>query len=93
MDINKDIIQACIKQERAAQGKVYKTLLPYLRAVAHRYLKDTSYVKDVLQESFIKIFRSLEVKDDTIINKRIYGENLESKASLFQKLQKFEDRF
>ena len=53
MDINKDIIQACIQQERAAQNKVYKVLLPYLRAVAYRYLKDTSYVKDVMQESFI----------------------------------------
>ena len=63
MDINNDIIQSCIKQERAAQNKVYKILLPYLRAVAYRYLKDTSYVKDVLQESFIKIFRSIDKYD------------------------------
>ena len=63
MEISIDIIRACIKQQRAAQGKVYKTLLPYLRAVAYRYLKDTSYVKDVLQESFIKIFRRLDKYD------------------------------
>jgi RNA polymerase sigma-70 factor (ECF subfamily) len=63
MDINKDIIQACIQQERAAQNKVYKVLLPYLRAVAYRYLKDTSYVKDVLQDSFIKIFKSIRGYD------------------------------
>ena len=38
-------------------------LLPYLRAVANRYLKDTSYSKDVLQEGFIKIFKNLHTYD------------------------------
>ncbi|MFK8102968.1 MAG: RNA polymerase sigma factor [Saprospiraceae bacterium] len=63
MEIDYDLIKSCIAQERKAQKQLYELLLPYLRAVAHRYLRDTSYVKDVLQESFVKVFRSIEKYD------------------------------
>lgn len=59
MDININIIKSCVAQNRRAQKQMYVLLLPYLRAIATRYLKDTSYVKDVLQESFVKIFKNL----------------------------------
>ena len=60
MDIDKNIIKSCVAQNRSAQKQMYLLLLPYLRAVSARYLKDSSYVKDVLQESFVKIFKHLE---------------------------------
>ena len=63
MSISEKLINACKSQNRIAQKQLYELLLPYLRAVANRYLRDTSYVKDVLQESFVKIFRSLEKYD------------------------------
>lgn len=60
MEIKDCLVQACIAQDRKAQKELYLILLPYLRAVAHRYLKNASYVKDVLQESFVKIFQRIE---------------------------------
>ncbi|MEM9929603.1 MAG: RNA polymerase sigma factor, partial [Bacteroidota bacterium] len=53
------LVQASVRGDRSAQKALYQTLLPYLRAVAIRYLKDESYQKDALQESFVKLFRSL----------------------------------
>jgi RNA polymerase sigma factor (sigma-70 family) len=34
-------------------------LLPYLRAIAKRYLRNDTFWKDVLQESFVKIFKHI----------------------------------
>ncbi len=59
MQISNDLIKACMNQERKAQKQLYDLLLPYLRAVADRYLRDSSFCKDALQESFIKIFKSI----------------------------------
>ncbi len=63
MNIAENLIQACAKPDRAAQKELYLKLLPYLRAVANRYLKDTSFTKDVLQESFVKIFKHIHKYD------------------------------
>lgn len=63
MHIDKAVIQSCLANQREAQKKLYQVLLPYLRAIATRYLKDTSYIKDVLQESFVKIFKNLNQYD------------------------------
>lgn len=59
MQIDHALIKACVDQNRKAQKQLYVQLLPYLRAVASRYLRDTSYAKDVLQESFVKIFKGI----------------------------------
>jgi RNA polymerase sigma factor (sigma-70 family) len=61
--IDKELIKSCLAQDRSAQKKVYTLLLPYLRTVAMRYLRDVSYIKDVLQESFVKVFVHLEQFD------------------------------
>jgi RNA polymerase sigma factor (sigma-70 family) len=66
MQISGDLIKACISQERKAQKQLYELLLPYLRAVAERYLRDTSYVKDALQESFIKSFKNINTYKSSI---------------------------
>lgn len=63
MQIDDDLIRSCIASKRAAQKQLYGLLLPYLRAVANRYLRDTSYIKDALQESFIKIFKNIDKYD------------------------------
>lgn len=59
MVVDQRIIKGCIAKDRQAQKELYQALLPYLRAVAHRYLRNTSYEKDALQESFLKIFKSI----------------------------------
>lgn len=65
MQISDKLIKSCIAQNRRAQKQLYILLLPYLRAIANRYLKDTSYVKDVLQESFYKIFKNIKKFDNS----------------------------
>ncbi len=63
MQIDHKLINGCRRNNREAQKQMYLLLLPYLRAVANRYLRNTSYVKDVLQESFMKIFEKLNEYD------------------------------
>jgi RNA polymerase sigma-70 factor, ECF subfamily len=63
MSEEQSLLQSCLLQKRDAQQQLYRQLLPYLRAVATRYLRDGSYVKDVLQEAFVKVFRHLEKYD------------------------------
>lgn len=63
MQIPTSLINACIAGEQIAQKQLYELLLPYLRAVAVRYVRDVSYEKDVLQVSFVKIFKHLERYD------------------------------
>ncbi len=38
---------------------LYETYLSFLRGVCHRYVPDPDATKDILQDSFIKIFRSI----------------------------------
>lgn len=63
MEIDRTLVQACIKQNRGAQKQLYLTLLPYLRAVVRRYLRNGAFEKDVLQEGFVKLFRSMDKYD------------------------------
>ena len=63
MELAPGILEGCISNNRKDQKELYLILLPYLRAVANRYLRNTSYEKDVLQESFVKIFKSINTYD------------------------------
>ncbi len=63
MQIDDHLIKSCKSQNKIAQRQLYELLLPYLRAVANRYLRDTSYTKDVLQVSFVKIFKNIDTYD------------------------------
>ena len=58
-----EIIKACKSQDKSAQKQLYQLLLPYLRAIAFRYLRDTSFLKDALQESFVKVFLGIDAYD------------------------------
>ena len=63
MQVDQEIITSCIAKNRIAQKQLYELLLPYLRAIAYRYLRDTSYTKDVLQEGFVLLFKRMEYYD------------------------------
>lgn len=63
MRIEIGLIQRCISQERQAQRQLYDRLLPYLTTIASRYLNDQSFIKDVLQEAFIDLFRTIKKYD------------------------------
>lgn len=63
MNVNKKLIEQCKRGNQLKQKELYFMLLPYLRAVCSRYLRNTDLIKDVLQESFIDIFKNLEKYD------------------------------
>lgn len=63
MHIKTELIQDCIAQSRVAQKQLYSILLPYLNSICMRYLQNDSERKDVLQETFINIFKSLNQYD------------------------------
>lgn len=65
MRIDATLIEGCAAHERKAQQQLYQLLLPYLRAVARRYLRNDSYLLDALQESFVKIFSRIQHFDAT----------------------------
>jgi RNA polymerase sigma factor (sigma-70 family) len=60
MHIEEALIHSCKKNDAKAQKRLYMLLLPYLRAIVNRYLRDTSFEKDALQESFVKIFKTID---------------------------------
>lgn len=53
------IIKACLEEDRAAQKQLYELYAGKLFVVALRYMKTREEAEDVLQESFIKVFRYL----------------------------------
>ena len=57
--IDNRLIARCLRGERPAQRALYERLLPTLSLVAKRYLQRPDDVKDVLQETFISIFKHL----------------------------------
>jgi RNA polymerase sigma factor (sigma-70 family) len=54
------IIQDCLKQDRSAQKQFYELYSGKLFVVALRYMKDRENAQDVLQDSFVKIFKHLD---------------------------------
>jgi len=63
MRIDEQLIEDCRKAKPGAQKELYCLLLPYLRSVVMRYLRDVSFQKDVLQESFVRIFKKINQYD------------------------------
>jgi RNA polymerase sigma-70 factor (ECF subfamily) len=57
-DLN-EILERCRKNDRSAQGRLYALLAPRLLGIAVRYMQDRAEAEDVMQDSFVKIFTSL----------------------------------
>lgn len=60
MNVPEGYIKGCLEGNQIAQRELYNCLLPYLNAICNRYLKNTSLRHDVLQESFISIFKKID---------------------------------
>jgi RNA polymerase sigma-70 factor (ECF subfamily) len=56
-----ELIQSCLRGERAAQHRLYNTYAGRMYAVCLRYCKSRAEAQDVLQEGFIKVFENLKV--------------------------------
>ncbi len=55
-----ELIKSSIRGDADARRALYCRYVQYLSAVCSRYITGRDDVKDILQESFIKIFRSLD---------------------------------
>jgi RNA polymerase sigma factor (sigma-70 family) len=56
---NTDLIQQCLNGEPLAQHQFYKQHCKVLYALCLRYARNTAEAQDILQESFIRIFKYL----------------------------------
>ena len=56
----RELIEGCKQQERAAQKRMYNTFAGKMFALCLRYTKNRTDAEDVLQEAFIKIFQNIE---------------------------------
>jgi len=54
------LINDCIKGKRQAQRTLYEQFAPKMYAIAMRYAKTTLEADDILQESFINVFKHIE---------------------------------
>lgn len=57
---NKKLIEACIKGDRQAQQDLYDLFSKRMFMVCLRYTKSQQEAEDVLQDSFIKVFKNLK---------------------------------
>lgn len=55
-----DLIQACIRQERWAQQRVYEDHYSKMMSICLRYATQEEEAQDMLHEGFIKVFRYIE---------------------------------
>lgn len=55
-----ELIDGCLQEDRRAQQRVYELFYGKMMAVCLRYTKNTDQAKDILQDGFIKVFRSMD---------------------------------
>ena len=60
IDFKEDLIQACKNRDRRAQKELYHTYADAMYNVAYRLVNNDEDARDVLQQAFIDVFRSLE---------------------------------
>jgi len=62
-NINKDeylLVQKCIKGNQLAQNELFNKYYRLMLGICLRYANDREEAKEILQEGFIKVFRSIE---------------------------------
>lgn len=60
-----ELIQQCLSGDRVAQYRLYKQYAQPMFNVCVRFVPDTTEAEDLLQESFVKVFRELRTFQGT----------------------------
>lgn len=60
MQTEKDLLEDCIKENRAAQKALYERYCRKMMVVCQRYAKSTQEAEDILQDGFIKVFANIK---------------------------------
>ncbi len=58
--MEQELVKSCIKGDRKAQERLYRTHARLMYSICLAYTKDEEEAKDVLQDGFIKVFRNLK---------------------------------
>jgi RNA polymerase sigma factor (sigma-70 family) len=66
MDVQQELIEACIKGERRAEYALYKTVYSYLISICLRYTRNEDKAKEVLNIGYFKILTNIKKYDSTI---------------------------
>lgn len=61
-----DIIKDCIKKDRKAQFRFFELYSPWAYTICKRYVYHTDKTKEVLQDSFLRIFNNLQKYDSEV---------------------------
>lgn len=64
MIIKSSLIARCCNQDRAAQKQLYLDTCDYLMHIIYRYVGDIELSKDVLQNTYIKIYGNITSYDE-----------------------------
>ena len=56
----KELVPLLKKQDRSAQRTLYERYAGYLVSVCSRYIPENERVRDILQDSFLRIFRNMD---------------------------------
>jgi RNA polymerase sigma-70 factor (ECF subfamily) len=59
LEIEKDLINACLQNDRVAQRKLYQAYAGRMLVICTRYAQSKAEAEDILQDAFIKIFQNL----------------------------------
>ena len=54
------LIQACIRNERSAQEKLYKLFYPRMMGVVKRYIDDDMQAEEVLNNGYLRAFQKIQ---------------------------------
>lgn len=60
MEIDKNLIQRCIKKERKAQQEMYDKLYPYIMGICYRYFVSKEDTQDIFNMCMFKILTNIE---------------------------------
>ena len=66
MDVQQELIEACIKGERRAEYALYKALYNYLMSICLRYTRNEDKAKEILNEGYFKILTNIKKYDSDI---------------------------
>jgi RNA polymerase sigma factor (sigma-70 family) len=53
------LVKDCLKEKPAAQRQLYEHFAPPMLGICYRYTKSYDDAEDILQEGFVKVFKSL----------------------------------
>ena len=59
MEQDLQLVNACLKNDRASQKQLYQQYAEVMLGVCYRYTKSVVDAEDVLQEGFIRVFKNL----------------------------------